>query len=46
MFADQKTGKVFVPLNDAPTGGRLELANSEFFEFAEVLSTLTPVKAL
>ncbi len=33
MFVDQKTEEVFVPLNDTLNTGRLELANSELFEF-------------
>ena len=46
MFVDQKTEDVFVPLNNTPNAGRLELASSETFEFTEALSMLTLVKAL
>jgi hypothetical protein len=38
MFVDQKTEEVFVPLNGTPNAGRLELANSELFEFVPGLS--------
>ena len=32
MLVDQKTEEVVVPLNESLTGGRIELANSEFPE--------------